>query len=582
MSSEQQSPPEWSDALLSRPSRRVTVTTFILIAFASMLLRLGGIGWGLPSELHHNSLHPDEPILVAAESAPYFKPGFYNYGSLYTSVQKLICDAGRTYGWIPKPNEGKPWEEERGVVLTGRVLSAAAGSLACAFLFLAALEIVGLAGAIAAAFLLSIGPGFVVHSRFQTTDVFVTLLVTIALWLVLRVARSEKPSLRLVMATGAFCGLAAGTKYTGVLLLLSLWSALFITDRKGFWKSLLAGTCAAAAAFFVATPGALIDSAKFWKDFRYELSHTATGHGLVFVNTPSGFLYHIGSLVAAYGGVALFASACGLTLGGAKRVKWLIPVGIFAIAYYISIGRAEVKFMRYVFPLLPCLALGAAVLVDELHRRGMIWRIANALLILVAGISMTSPMGAVGMTMLMVDEDPREQAGKWLLERIRSGSSLGFVSDPWFYSPTVYPGTNAFFDPKTGLVGADARLAAMRAASDRLIRVGEVGEQRSDYNLELLALAPDYIVISSFEFLDHDRVRDPAYMRFMPELLKGYELTTIFWADAPATRPEGPVQGGVKEEWTRVRSAFWSRYPTTPHDLMYIRPAICVFQKKGN
>ncbi len=547
-----------------------------------MLLRLGGIGWGLPNESHHNSLHPDEPILAAAEAAPYFKPGFYNYGSLYTTVQKLLCDAGRTYGWIPKPTEGKLWEEERGVVLTGRVLSAAAGSLACAFLFLAALEIVGLAGAVAAAFLLSIGPGFVVHARFQTTDVFVTLLVAIALWLVLRIVRSENSPLRLVIAAGACCGLAAGTKYTGVLLLLSLWSALYIADKGQFWKRLWAGTAAAAVAFLIATPGVLIDSAKFWKDFSYELSHTATGHGLVFENTPSGFLYHIGNLVAAYGGVALLASVGGLAMGGAKKSAWLIPVALFAVAYYIAIGRAEVKFMRYVFPLLPCLALGVGVIVEELHRRGTLWRIANALLVLVAGISMTSPTGAVGLTMLMVDQDPREQAGKWLLERVRSGASLGFVSDPWFYSPTVFPGTNLFFDPSTGLVGADARLAAMRAASERLIRVGEVGQARSDYNLELLDLAPDYIVISSFEFLDHDRVRDPGYMRFMPELLKRYELTAIFWADTPTTRPEGPIEGGVERDWSRVRFAFSSRYPTSPHDLMYIRPTLCVFQKKGN
>ncbi|MBL8040554.1 MAG: hypothetical protein JNM04_04315, partial [Chthonomonas sp.] len=66
---------------------------FILLL--SVGLRFVGITWGLPNGTQLFSLHPDEPIILAAAKqirvfSGHLTPGFYNYGSFFLILLSLV------------------------------------------------------------------------------------------------------------------------------------------------------------------------------------------------------------------------------------------------------------------------------------------------------------------------------------------------------------------------------------------------------------------------------------------------------------------------------------------------------------
>lgn len=563
------------DLFLRPPSKRakaIWAISFFVIAFA---IRLIGIGWGLPNEARHQSLHPDETInVLVANERPWFSPGFYNYGSLFFTITKASGEMGKTYGWIRVGESVESWQTLGGLTLTSRVLSALAGAATVAIVFVLLVWITNLLGAAVGSIALLVAPGHLVHSRFATPDVLATLLIAAAAMLIWQfmVAELER-KVRLAIALGLVIGLAAGTKYTGGLLLLSGWLAAWISARESFLR--LAGLMLTSTVigFFIATPGVLLEPGAFFRDFRYELAHSAEGHGLVFANTPSGFLYHIVNLATALGMFALVLSVIGLGMAVYKKEKWIFPFLLFCVAYYVVIGRAEVKFVRYVFPLLPFLAVGFGYLVGKLHEKSMSWKIVNIIAILAVGFSIRAENGAIPLTTLMLVEDPRDMTAKWMRDNA-ANESVGLVTDPWFYTPPLFP--------DTGLPGADARLSAMFEENRQLIRYIPPDGLRKEWDPRLITeLSPKWIMVSSFEFVDHDRVDQPDFIESMTELSESYEIYVVAWGGKILIKSEDQSEPSQQKIDLRkaMRELFRERYPQL-HDMMYIQPTICVLRKR--
>ncbi|MCH8274804.1 MAG: glycosyltransferase family 39 protein, partial [Armatimonadetes bacterium] len=280
------------DLLQARPSRRATVVWTLLFFVVAFGIRLSGIGWGLPTEYRHQSLHPDEPLIkMHADDKPYFRPGFYSYGTSYLTFLKVAADAGRAYGWVRHGDDVPDWQTDRDIHLTGRVLSAIAGAATVVVVFLLLLRLTGLLGAGLGAMAMALAPGHVVHSQFQTTDVFATLLIALSAWLIVRFLDADalRPELS-VAGLGIVAGLAAGTKYSGAVMILPAFAAIYLKARPQFFRLSVPLCAAFLLGFVVATPGILLEPAAFWDGFTYEVRHAAEGHGLVFVQTPSGFI----------------------------------------------------------------------------------------------------------------------------------------------------------------------------------------------------------------------------------------------------------------------------------------------------
>lgn len=545
-------PPRWSSFLRS-PLCGLT------LFFVGLILRLLGLGWGLPNPDRAWSLHPDEAIVifVSQQLNPAqgdFTPNFYNYGTLYLTLSRVGSDLFATYAPTKDPTLMLAQAH-----LAGRFLSVFAGAALVWIVWAVALRLTRPIGAILAALLVACAPGLVMHSRFQTVDSLFTTLtfagVAAAFFLMPgRNGEAARPAIKWAVIAGVLAGLAAGTKYTGILALLAPLAILTFEARAGrmtWMMAIRAGVyagIAAVLAFLISTPGVVTEQTAFLRDFRYEIEHTSEGHGLVFIGTAPAALYHFGNLTLALGLLGVLLGLYGL-ITAARKEAWAVATLVFFGLFYFVLARAEVKFVRYVFPLIPVLALGVAYAVTQWHEKGTF----GAKIGVVAGLFAVTGLGGGGLidslqlSARMASEDPRDQVGRELRATLPT-ETVGLVSDPWFYSPTLWPEAAApRFIPK----------------ERRMAPAGVVGLYGPEWNVEALeAQRPIYVVFSSFESDDLARI---ARMTPVPE-----------------------AQREVVERFTQFRDALQRDYELvkrvgggyTAHDMMYTSPEVWVWKRK--
>ena len=498
------------------PKRLILPAILFLLA---VLIRLPGLSWGLKDDQHNQSLHPDEELNFrvsrAIEPAHLsFTPGFYNYGTLYLTALRVAGDFAFAYsGGSEHPD--MDWDYIRKGELAGRVVSMLAGSLLCIVVFFATRRFTSEIGAIAAGLCLAVSPALVVHSRFATVDVFATLFIALAALYALRLLLDEAPPwLKCAILAGVCTGLSAGTKYTGGLAVLMPFAAILL--RRPPRGLMLAGASALSAvlAFIVSTPGCLLQTGKFLDDFNSEMVHSSKGHGMVFTGTSSGFLYHIGNLFLGMGIILTLLGFGAMVWAAVRKERWVWVLLAFALPYYILIGRAEVKFMRYVLPVTIAFAAGVGYAVGEGHRLRKGYGSLVALGILgVGGLDAGGLRGTWFFTSAMIGPDNRElvkpnlkKEGSEAPGEATFGAldvNVGLVSDPWFWSPTLYPDTalGRFIPAAIRKERLDASAhphAEVYTPSD--------GSEAKSYDPALIAMKPEYISYSDFELMYVERV----------------------------------------------------------------------------
>ncbi len=557
------------------PSAFVARASWIVFSFA-LFLRLIGIGWGLPDDLHHFSYHPDETVnvLVAQQIEPAkfdFDPDFYNYGTVYLTVLSVGSslagalmgsgteDPTAVYGFLGKS------------ILMGRLASSLAGAGSVVVVFLLLRRWVRIRFAFAGALLLAVAPAHVVHSRFATVDIVAALFVALCLHFSLKLLRApseperdEVFNRKQVLLAALFAGLAAGTKYNAGLVVLAILAAIWLVKpkRPAMLTAQVIGV--AAVAFALSTPGVFTNSEAFWRDFSYELSHSREGHGLVFVGRGPGFLYHLLNLAVGFGLIASLFGAVGLVTPRPeyRRVAWIVLA--FAAPYYVLMGGSNVMFLRYTFPLMAVLSVGAGLLLDRWKDAPRANAAAVAIWFLAfAGIDGTGLMQAARTSVWMNGPDPRDTTARLLIENMKKepGTTVGLASDPWYYTPPLEPSVGM---PRPAFLRSGAEYVAGLAQQGIFRYAPADFSQRIDFDDRLLSeMNPTYVVFSSFEASDLDRLsrqrelpekfrgQVEQYRRFMDQLKEGYE-------------PFVAVGGGVPQV----------------HDLEYIRPTIWVWKRK--
>jgi len=564
--------PAAANAVAPSPWERWQKFLPLIVFAAALAIRIWGIGWGLPNEDRHWSYHPDEPIvyLYAQEVDPArldFDPGFYNYGTLYLTLLKVAGDVAKTYAGGGE----ELWMQIGAGHVAGRWISVLAGAGSALFLFLMLRRRFADPPALFGALLLAFAPGHVVHSRFQTVDVLATFFLVLSAYHALKLhpglveeEASGKLAMKAVIWSGVFAGLSAGTKYTGILALLTLILVLAVRRDREWIQRAAIGVGSALGVFVLSTPGVVLNTAKFIEDFKYEMQHTSQGHGLVFAGLPSGFVWHPYNLMVTVGPILLLLGLVGLGMAAAKKDRAAWALGAFFLVYFVLIGRAEVLFLRYTFPLLIGLGFGTAWLVHWSLSQGKAGRIVPALGILGLGGIFGGGLAGSGETSIwMSNPDPRDQSAAFLREEAKANpeASVGFVSDPWFYSPPLFPEAGA---PR-GVSFAN-RDAAMRAATaPRLDRyVPPNPEERFDWDVRLLAeTKPTYVAISTFETEGLTRLLSSSRLTELESLLA--DRFKAFRTQLEAEYVPSQAFGGTR----------WGI-----HDMDYIQPRIEIWKRK--
>lgn len=538
------------------------------VFFVAFALRLVGIRWGLPNDLHIFSYHPDEGINLSYASqidpgSLKFTPHFYNYPTLYLTLLRLLGGAA------PKdPAEFSGWLAAGH--LAGRFLNVLAGSSLAVAGFVATRRFSKSdLGGVIAGLSLAFAPALVVHSDFQTVDMLATAFFA---WSVERsLALSELTAedlarfgLRTTIWAAVFAGLSMGTKYNGVICLASLFAALALVKGKRALGWAGGSVLVCGLVFVLTTPGVILESAKFLEDFKFELRYAKEGHGDVFALTVNGFLYHFSNLVLGMGSlltaVGLAAGLYALT----KRHKWAWILMASWLVYFLAIGSGQDKYIRYALPLFFGIACWIGYAVASGQRKGKIGHVVAVFGILgLGGLDGGGLFGASKFLSVMGQPDARDEAAK-MLRKDYKGKRVGFVSDPWDYSPPVYPVTGRFRGPY------NTYLADMSNSDPIVVRhVPDNPDARIDWDPKLLEVEkPDAVVFSNIEqerYTRWLRIGDQApekyklmgqnYDEFMKRLSSEYELQAIF--------------GDVTRQ-------------NMVHDLQYVWPVIQVWKRKGS
>ena len=553
-----------------------------------LLVRVAGLGWGLPRPGRDYPYHPDEPLLALAAlrvefGALQLSPRFYHYGSLSIYLDRLGVDAASRAGWIHPAWSTR--EEVAGtigsVIGVGRWLTVLMGVLTVVATAALGARLFGARAGALAALLLALAPLHLAQGHYCTVDVPATLWTTLCLLLCAGALR--QPHRGALALAGACAGLAASTKYNAGVALLAPLYTLAVTWRREAWyasdraAALIYTPLAAAAAFVLTTPGIVIDSRQFWSDFSEELHHAATGHGLVFVHTPPAWLFHLTRSLPDGLGVPLAAAA----VGGVGWALWRHTpedglLLLFTLSYYLLLGAGQIKFARYLLPILPALLVLAARLLagedseSRAHtaetksrvrapagdlRGERLFRLPRAAALGIV-LCWTAAYG-VATAAVFTRPDPRDQAAQWVARFIRPGDRVGLAGEPWFYTPPLAPALGC----------THALAGACGEPVPRWILAPGPGEGA----LPPAALSremPRYVIASEFEYADPLRLQaETGYTDRMTALM-GALRSRYRLARTCRNRPSlGP--------------GHWFQHRSPVHDLLYPMPDVRIYERRA-
>ena len=418
-----------------------------VVMAAGFLLRVANLGSGIPV-----AVGIDEPAIMTTVvrilKSGSFNPHFFEYptGYIYVQVGAAIVNflvGAMRHSWKAVEQVGPS-----DFYLWGRFVTAAIGTATIALVHQAGLRWGPRAG-LAAAALLAVMPMHVRESHFVLTDVPMTFAVVLTLLLSLRAA--ERPAPGVFLAAGAAAGLAAGIKYNGLMAFSMPFLAALAVERGRNLPRVAAVLAAAAAcvgAFFVTTPFALIDLPAFLNGFGTQAA--------AFTPRPTSaeasWVIYAKHLSQAFGWPAALLAAGGAVLAvyravaGPDRVKWALLV-VFPAVYFYLINGWGFMFARYALPMVPFIAIWAAIALVWITGRLSSLPVPSAgrkaamaavvILFLVPGA-----MGSILFVRAFGTETTQALAWKWMKKSIWPGSSIlsearGFDLPPERYRAEV-------------------------------------------------------------------------------------------------------------------------------------------------
>jgi 4-amino-4-deoxy-L-arabinose transferase-like glycosyltransferase len=558
--------------------KRTQLFWLVLILLLAAVLRLTGIDWD-----DYNHYHPDERYIAwvatsvewPADLGSALKPHESTINPFYwpdgVESPGIVLDQGEprrfAYGHLPlylgvvftrlmewlgpslAPRlpeswlltqdvlNGAGWIEFRHITAAGRALTALFDLGTVVLVYLLGRALFNPAVGLLAAAFLAVNVMHIQLAHFFTADPYLTFFVVLAmLFLVLatRLLPGDRRRPILILLAAVAIGLAVGSKFSAVLLLLPLAVAVFLDSGRSPWRRslwFLAGLLLAGLTFALTNPFAILDwtcqaitpavtlgpvriPALSWgscylenvvlqgtmvrgvRDVPFVRQYAGTTPYLYFIEMQ--LRWGMGPLLglAAFTGFGwvLFLAAGrvirNLNMRRAERQDSLngmiaaigrpeLVVLAWTVPFFVTTGGLYVKFMRYLQPLTPFLMIFAAAVL--LHLPRPLWRrVAVGLVLLLTGLY------AWGFVNIYSASHPWVAASVWIYDNLPASRLI--LSEAWD-------------DPLPDTITADGqRMSRIRYRTDTLNWLSGTGAadspQKLAENLELLAQA-DYVVLSS-------------------------------------------------------------------------------------
>lgn len=400
------------------------------IFFFALLIRFYNLDFGLP-----NNYHPDEVpkfnAIMRMRQYGDLNPRYFLHPSMLLYMTYFMNSLFRFIGLF----DGL-WESH--LIFSGRVGSALAGSFSVLFTALIGKHVFSKKVGLISGLILSLLPLHVTCSRYVKEDALLTFFVLISIYFLIRAVKEDKAKLLLV--SGFFGGVAASTKYTGILTFVIILSAPFLryaytsSDKIRSIRTLFAfnvkyfkwTVCALfflLLGFVLCSPYTVLDSKTFLKDFAHEQNHMNKGHSILISAWSQLWMYHWERSLLP-GMTTLFASfsviGLGMFLKSYKRTLWFVFC-LFLLFYLPSEwvkAKPAPQPERYVLPCLPFLSLAAAFSIIYLLKLKN--KVLNLLIILAFFILCFRTFSLS----YEIGQDTRAKMEHWMKENIKKGSSV--------------------------------------------------------------------------------------------------------------------------------------------------------------
>ncbi len=426
------------------------------IAAAALALRLWGVTFGLPF-----NYHVDESSYVAAAT------GFSwdEISPLFGPFQILVLAGGRLLELISPLLERLPLSEASAATLAadasrhrlaGRLVSALLGALTTLPVYFLGRRFWGPRVGLLAAALLAVAFIHARSSHYGTPDATVCFLVACT---ALASVRLPSPRWRAYLAAGALAGLAVTTKQTSwpVLALPALFH-LFGTWAAGgdgagpaaapappLWRRALslrlaAGYALALVAILATSPQIALQTEGYYRFWQWAATVGARGGlGRLEIEPGAAWELYLRSLVWGLGVPLVTAAFLGLAWTVARRrPRGFLLLLVFPVLYFAFLLKpGNMYFARYTVMVVPYLALAAAALLSALAGRlplGGGGRAAAAA-VLAALVAAPSALALVRHDRLLLREDTRTIAKRWIESRLPEGT--GVLLESWWFSPQL-------------------------------------------------------------------------------------------------------------------------------------------------
>ena len=220
---------------------------------------------------------------------------------------------------------------------------------------------------------------FTVHARLFKEDIFLACFLVLVLAALIRLL--QEPTQRRAILLGLLVGLAAGTKYVGVLILPFAVIAILLIPTQGQgqrWAR--AGTVAATSivTFLLVMLPAIRRFGLWQSGVNSEFLHAMRGHDVPLPLRVTSGLFHLReSLLPGLGTPLFVLGLIGLAaplVAARERRMPLLLIASFALLWYAVHETAPLKpfpdFSRYMLPLVPLLV----ILGDVLRLRAVVAR----------------------------------------------------------------------------------------------------------------------------------------------------------------------------------------------------------------
>jgi hypothetical protein len=349
------------------------------IALGALVLRVTALDFGLPAVYN-----PDEVAIISralAFAKGDLNPHNFVYPTFYFYL--LFGWIGGLFGWqwltgavaSAADFQARFFVDPSSVYLAGRLLSAIAGALTVVVVAQLGRTLFDRRTGVLAAAFLAVSPLAVQDAHYVKHDVPVTLVITLALWLMARcwreAAAGREPSRHGLFWAAAATGVAWSMHYyavfVGIPLVLTAWESRRSHGVSAAGRTAIALIAVSAAVFFALSPFLLFEPVTALRDI------VANRQIVVDRAVQSGYFGHLGEYVLLMAKPGLSLPIWAFAISGAFQLAWQRPrtaalLLSFPVVFLLFIANT-VPASRYLNPILPVMVVVSAYLVVEMAAR---------------------------------------------------------------------------------------------------------------------------------------------------------------------------------------------------------------------